>query len=254
MRTLSWALAVGALLLGVAPTVSQAQDQRAIARQHYASGQQLFDAGQYAAAEEQFRAAYAAVPNPVVLRAIASAEERQGDLAGALVTLEQYLRDNPAATDRAEVEQKIAEFRAATAQQGSTGDPNQFGTGGDGQPVQGEEGGGPPEPGIGVWITVGIAAAALILGTVMGFLALSEQSNFDAQPSHEIADRGVAFALTADISFGVAGAAAITAIILYIIDASAGPAEGEVAVEPVAFQLNPWANHQGGGLSAQLRF
>jgi tetratricopeptide (TPR) repeat protein len=248
MRTLSWALAVGALILGAAPALTHAQDARAIARTHYDNGQALFNSGQYAAAEAEFQAAYQAVPNPVVLRAIASAQERQGNLSGALSTLEQYLRDNPAAADRAEVEGKIAEFRAA----GASGDGGQFGNGGDGQ-GGGGEGGGPPEPGIGVWITVGIAAAALILGTVMGFLALSEQSNFDAQPTTEIADRGVAFALTADISFGVAGAAALTAIILYIIDVSAG-AEGEAEVAPVAFELNPWANHQGGGLSTRLRF
>lgn len=244
MRTLSWAFAVGALLVGLAPVVAQAQDeqQRATARQHYAAGQQLFDGGQFAAAEEQFRAAYAAVPNPVVLRAIASAQERQGNIAGALATLEQYLADNPAASDRAEVERKISEFRA----QGVQPQPDPQLT--DPSAVPGS---GPPEPGIGVWITVGIAAAALVLGTVMGFLALSEQSSFGAQPSHATADRGTAFALTADIAFGVAGAAALTAIILYIVDASSG---GEASAETVGLQLNPWASHQGGGFSAQLRF
>lgn len=251
MRRFSWAFGLGAILFCFAPEAAQAQDARAQARQHYASGQQLFDAGQYAAAEAQFRAAYNLVPNAVVLRAIASAQERQGNLAGALQSLEQYLAENPAASDRAEVEAKIAQFRAQTGGGAAPVDPMGQQTDPNAPPPDYGQEVGPPEPGIGVWITGGIAVGALILGTVMGFLALSEQSNFDNMPTHETADRGETYALVADISFGVAGAAAIAAVILYIIDATA-PVEQEQA--PVAFQLTPWASHQGGGLGAQLRF
>ena len=41
---------------------------------------------------------------------------------------------------------------------------------------------------------------------VFGFLALSEQSSYDSAPQADTADRGEAFALVADISFGVAAA------------------------------------------------
>ena len=66
-----------------------------------------------------------------------------------------------------------------------------------------------------VWVTSGISGAALITGTVLGFLALSEQSEFDESPSNEIADRGERFALMSDISIGVAAAAAVTGLVLY---------------------------------------
>src|SRR5690606_13078225 len=60
-------------------------------------------------------AAYEQVPNPVVLRAIAAAQERQGNIAGAVETLEQYLREAPGAADRAQVEQRLRELNARGA-------------------------------------------------------------------------------------------------------------------------------------------
>lgn len=72
-----------------------------------------------------------------------------------------------------------------------------------------------PGPSAGVWVTAAIAGATLVGGTVLGFLALSAQSDFDSNPSHETADRGQTFALIADLSFGVAIAAGVTAIVLY---------------------------------------
>ncbi len=42
--------------------------------------------------------------------------------------------------------------------------------------------------GAGVWVASAFAGAGLIAGTVLGFLALSEQADFDAMPSDEIAD------------------------------------------------------------------
>jgi tetratricopeptide (TPR) repeat protein len=67
-------------------------------------------------------------------------------------------------------------------------------------------------------IFAGIGGAALVAGTVLGFLALSEQSDFDAMPSAETADRGERLALFADVAFGVAAASLITGIILYLTE------------------------------------
>jgi tetratricopeptide (TPR) repeat protein len=308
------ALALCACFANIAAPAS-AQDTRTRARQLYAEGQALFQAGQYAQAEASFRAAYSAVPNPVVLRAIAAAQERQGNNSGALASYTQYLRDSPNASDRAEVERRIQELGnqpgvvtisstppgasvvidgsdtgqvtpanisvgagqhtlelrltgytpvtqsfnvtsgarlrlEASLQQGGGGGVDVFGEGGgDGQDGYGESE-GPPEPSAGVWVTAGIAALGLVSGTVFGFLALSEQSNFDATPTNETADRGELFALIADISFGVAGAAAITAIVLYIVEASMGSEEASAS----NFQLTPWGNAQGGGIAARLAF
>ncbi|MCA9606719.1 MAG: PEGA domain-containing protein [Myxococcales bacterium] len=315
MRALR-SLFVVAAVLSVASwtTTVGAQDARQRARQLYGEAQALFQAGNYAQAEASFRAAYEAVPNPVVLRAIASAQENQGNIAGAIVTLEQYLRDSPGATDRAETEARLASFRARPAAvaisstppgarilvdgrdsghvtpheisltagqhtiqlqlegheptqqtieaQAATrvrlemaldaqADPLAT-TGGDDQPAEEtpEEsgGGGSSDPSAGVWVFAGIGAATLVAGTVFGFLALSEQSNFDNEPNADTADRGETFALVADISFGVAAASVIAAIILYIVERADADSSSSSAM------VAPFATQDGGGLAASLRF
>ena len=65
----------------------------------------------------------------------------------------------------------------------------------------------------------GVTGAALVAGGILGGLALSAHSSFDA--SHQGADRdgaytrGTAFALGADVGFSVALVAAITGVVLY---------------------------------------
>lgn len=303
---------------------AQSQDTRNRARQLYTEAQALFDAGNFPQAEASFRAAYQAVPNPVVLKAIATAQERQGNISGSIETLQQYLRESPNAPDRAEMEHHMQELAARpatvmvsstppgativvdgqdtghttpadiamaagehavelrmtgysptsqsfTAQaatrvrlemnlSASTGGDAFGSEGGDGQGAgagAGDEGaGGSNDPSVGVWVTAGIAAAALVSGTVFGFLALSEQSNFDNEPSNDVADRGEAFALIADISFGVAAAMAITAVVLYIVESSSSSSDS-ASNDPERLRLSfaPWADpRSGGGVAAQLRF
>lgn len=302
-------------VLGVSSLAeAQTQDERNRARQLYTEAQALFEAGNHAQAEASFRAAYSAVPSPVVLKAVAAAQEHQGNISGAIETLEQYLREAPQAQDRAQVEQQLAGLRARPAvvaisstppgaeiwvdgrdtghttphdvemrggehtvelrmaghspiQQTFTsrpgtrvrlemnlsagGDP--LGSeGGDGQGAGGgggDGGGGSSDPSAAVWIFAGVGAAGLVSGTVFGFLALSEQSNFDQEPSNDAADRGETFALVADISFGVAAAGAITAIVLYIVERADG--DGDSASTTT---VAPWASQTGGGVAAQVRF
>jgi len=318
MRALRSLFAVAAMVAvaGVATSASaQTQEARNRARQLYGEAQALFDAGNFAQAEASFRAAYAAVPNPVVLKAVASAQEHQGNIAGAIQTLEQYLREAPAGgPDRAEVETRLAQFRARPAQVAVSSTPpgaqiivdgrdtghvtpreiqlqqgqhtvevrlaghtatsqtfdalaatrvrlelnldaaaDPLGTeGGDQQAVGGDDGqsdeGGSSDPSAGVWVFAGIGAATLVAGTVFGFLALSEQSNFDSEPTLDGADRGEIFALVADISFGVAAASVIAAIILYIVERADADSDSQAAI------VAPFATQNGGGVAAQLRF
>ncbi len=292
---------------------AQSPESRNRARQLYGEAQALFEAGNYAQAEASFRAAYEATPNPVVLKAIASAQEHQGNIAAAIATLEEYLRLAPSAGDRAEVEARLQTFRSRPAMvaisstppgaqilvdgrdtgrvtpqevsmsagahtvevrlaghapsaqtfearaatrvrlelnlevqadaMGGSGGDQQAAVGGDG----GGAGGGSGDPSAGVWVFAGIGAATLIAGTVFGFLALSEQSNFDSQPSLDAADRGETFALVADISFGVAAASVIAAIVLYIVE------RGDTSDSQAAI-VAPYATQDGGGVAAALRF
>lgn len=293
---------------------AQTADERNRARQLYTEAQALFEAGNHAQAEASFRAAYAAVPSPVVLKAIAAAQEHQGNISGAIETLEQYLQAAPQAQDHAQVQQQLTGLRGrpavvaisstppgaaiwvdgrdtghttphaidmrggqrtvelrmagyASTQQTFTTRPgtrmrlemnlsvgaDPLGSqGGDGQGAGGGGGGGgsgaSSDPSATVWIFAGVGAAGLISGTVFGFLALSEQSSFDLEPSNDAADRGETFALVADISFGLAAAGAITAIVLYIVESSGGGGDSEAA------SIAPWATQNGGGVAARLRF
>jgi hypothetical protein len=103
----------------------------------------------------------------------------------------------------------------------------------------------------GVWVAAGVAGAALVGGTVLGFLALSEQSDFDSAPSKESADRGERLALFADVAFGVAAIAGITAIVLYVTGDAGGDDESP---DVASLDVTPVVSHDGGGLSAQVRF
>ena len=109
----------------------------------------------------------------------------------------------------------------------------------------------PAGPSTAVWVLTAVGAVGLVAGTVFGFMALSRQSDFDAAPSLGAADEGEAFALVADISFGVALAGGIAAIVLYATEGSGAPAETDDAT---AFQLVPTVSPQGGGVVALGRF
>ncbi len=106
------------------------------------------------------------------------------------------------------------------------------------------------DPSAGVWITTALAGVALVTGTVFGFLALSRQSDFDAMPTRSAADEGEAFALVADLSFGVAIAAGITAIVLYATERPAAPADTATA----SVRFVPFGSPNGGGAALSATF
>jgi len=105
----------------------------------------------------------------------------------------------------------------------------------------------------GVWVTAGVSAGALLMGTVIGFLALSEESDFNDAPTADSADRGEKLALFADVAFGVAAAAALTGIILHFTQADDDDDEDndETATR---VDVAPAVGPHGAGLSAQVRF
>ncbi|MEM9071238.1 MAG: PEGA domain-containing protein [Myxococcota bacterium] len=107
-------------------------------------------------------------------------------------------------------------------------------------------------PSTAVWVTTGLAAASLVGGTVLGFMSLSREAEFDDDPDEETADEGERFALFADVLFGVAAVSAITAIVLFLTDKNAD--EEEEDEDAVSLQVAPVITPQSGGVTAQLRF
>jgi tetratricopeptide (TPR) repeat protein len=109
----------------------------------------------------------------------------------------------------------------------------------------------PERPTAALWITGSLGAAGIITGTVLGFLALNEQSDYDSNPTEAGADRGERLALFADVGFGVGAMALTTAAVLYfsqddapgdappsdpIVRARAKPATAKLQLIP---QLSP---------------
>jgi hypothetical protein len=114
VRTLLCSLS--ALLIAVA--VAQAQppaQQRALARELYTNGQQLFRQGDFGGAQRAFEEAYRAVPNPVVLLSIAECYVRMEQYQKAIEIFRTYLLERANAPDRAQVEAQIQSLQSKPA-------------------------------------------------------------------------------------------------------------------------------------------
>jgi hypothetical protein len=94
--------------------------------------------------------------------------------------------------------------------------------------------------------TGSISAAALVTGTVLGFLAYREQQDYRDNPTKETADKGERLALFADISFGLAALSAVTSFTLFMTHKNRRKREREVA----RLQIET----RGAGATATLKF
>jgi hypothetical protein len=100
-----------------------------------------------------------------------------------------------------------------------------------------------------VWVATGVAGAGLVTGIICGSLALKTSKDFDDKPTEASADKGEKLALFADVGFGVAAAAGVTAIILYFTADDEAP-QGTGPELSVA----PTASRREVGVAGTLRF
>ena len=94
-----------------APPTAEA---RAIAREHYDKAVTHFNANEYSAAAEEFFAVYKAVPQPALLYNAAQAYRLGGDGAKALDEYRAFLKAQPEAKQKGDVEKKIKELEGKT--------------------------------------------------------------------------------------------------------------------------------------------
>jgi hypothetical protein len=94
--------------------------------------------------------------------------------------------------------------------------------------------------------TGSISAAALVTGTVLGFLALQQEQNYRDNPTKETADKGERLALFADISFGLTVLSAVTSFTLFMTHKNKRRRERETARLRI--------ETRGAGASATLKF
>lgn len=113
-----------AVLLSIAPAVGRAQDAALErARAHFEAGQDAFQKEDYAKAADEFLKAYETKPFPAFLYNAAVCYENLRDYPRAIELFKQYLADDPRASDRKEVEKRIAELEKHVATTSATTPP-----------------------------------------------------------------------------------------------------------------------------------
>jgi hypothetical protein len=106
------------------------------------------------------------------------------------------------------------------------------------------------------YITLGIAGAGAIVGTIFGIKALGAKSDFDKTPTGSAADDTERNALIADMAFGVAITLGVTGVVLLTSDDGAAPAAAKLEKLPKKAKLvvAPYASPEGGGAAARYTF
>ena len=114
----------------------------------------------------------------------------------------------------------------------------------------------PPRSKVPAYITLGIAGAGAVVGTIFGIKALNAKSDFDKKPTGSAADRTERNALIADMAFGVAITLGVTGVVLLTSDDSAAPAAASLHKLPQRAKLvvAPYASPQGAGAGMQYTF
>ncbi|WP_437654218.1 PEGA domain-containing protein [Sorangium sp. So ce1182] len=111
-----------------------------------------------------------------------------------------------------------------------------------------------PRSPVPAYVTLGLAGAGVVVGTIFGIQALSAKSDFDDSPTTKTADRVDRNALIADMSFAVALTFGVTGAVLLLSDDT--PAETKAAASSVkknAF-VAPFVSPTGGGAAARFTF
>lgn len=103
------------LCLCVTATAARADDGKALAKQHFASGEAKFKAGDYRGAIADFQAADALVPSPILSYNIGLCHEKLGEPEAAVQSYRDYLRRRPDAPNRTQVEGRIARIEGEIA-------------------------------------------------------------------------------------------------------------------------------------------
>jgi hypothetical protein len=87
------------------------------ARQHFKKGNRLFDLQRYLEAAKEYEAAYEAKDDPALLFNIGQAYRLAADYPKAIGAYKSFLRRNPGAKNRVELETRIADLQRLVAEQ-----------------------------------------------------------------------------------------------------------------------------------------
>jgi hypothetical protein len=106
------------------------------------------------------------------------------------------------------------------------------------------------------YITLGLAGAGVVTGTLFGLKALSDRSDFNDNPTTKAADDVERNALIADMAFGVAITLGITGIVLLTSDDTEAEqtAKAKKKAGASSFAFAPVVSPQLGGAAARFTF
>jgi hypothetical protein len=113
-----------------------------------------------------------------------------------------------------------------------------------------------PRSKVPAYVTLGLAGAGAVVGTIFGIMALGAKSDFEAEPTVENADAVDRNALIADMSYAVAITFGVTgAVLLLSRDDAPAPAAAQVTKtkKNKAF-IAPYVAPTGGGAAARFTF
>lgn len=214
------------------------------AEELYDNGKALFAEGSYAAAATAFEQAYELSGNVDMLYNVALAHDRAGSFEPAIAALDRYRALAPA-SERASLDERKQslvlrlEKQRETAATGGTGDPPPDDTAmtpSSSAQLPADEPGDAVPPSSPrrlrplAWAAIGVTAAGLVAGTVLGAVSLSRtrkaKAGCESQAdgilcSDEVADAARSsrpLAIGSDVSFAIAAAAGITAVAFIVID------------------------------------
>jgi hypothetical protein len=104
------------------------------------------------------------------------------------------------------------------------------------------------------YVTLGIAGASAVVGTIFGIQALQDKGEYDDNPTTSKADDVERNALIADMAFGVTLTLGITGIVLLVAEdpVPAAPQVGSLA--PQRLRVTPYVAPSGAGAAATLLF
>lgn len=250
-------------------------EERQRARELFENGAILYEEGQYEDAIVAWEEAYRLSEEPLLIYNIANALERLNRLEESLDKLNEYRVYAPA-DERETLERRIRNIEGRLEEQreqeAAQAELERLRQEQEQNAVAAEPEREPIPRGLAItrYTLMGVAGAGLTSGIVFGLRANSlgddaEAACLDGSPllcpesaSSDIDSQKTA-ALLSDISFGIAGAAAVGAIVTYFVNtngAESAPAEDEEATEPEAAEFNfrPLVGRSTAGVLFDARF
>lgn len=249
--TLAAALVAALLFPTTAHAVDPATHDRAL--ELVQKGREAFKASQFQASIDLLKEAYALEPAPVLLYNLAKAYEGLGDIEHAAETYEKYLADEKEEIpDRAAIEAKLKNFKSAIAEKERLAKERDEARAAlekkerdakdaeKGAPPPTEAGKRPPSPV--PWVFVGVGAAGLVAGGVLGGLAVGKDDDAKSAPSQKDAvdlhESAKGLALGSTVGFIAGGALTGGGLLWGIIDiATRGSSKPPVKVDVGAGSL-----------------